>query len=247
MFLIFCSRYLLDFEDAKLVFLNVKKWLDDAKEYYVLMDHASDYVQIIQDLSQAYKYLACFETNEDRQAKMHKRRIDLLEEIKDQLNESYYLAICRELWIELGETYSEILDIKLDRLKASDEKPTPAILTKINKLTEQAISNFKCFINSVKPDGQEKIPEEYVRTTLCTYFHIGRLYNKFISCDKKVQLYYSTKSLDAYTFIVNYCEKNPKYQEEMAAELDVCKDMTKLLPIKIERLSDELSSLKISQ
>lgn len=237
------DKYLLDFNDAKAVFLNVQKWLDDAKTFYTLENHASDYVQIIQDVSQVYKYLSFFEEDEDRQAKMHKRRIDLLETTIKELNEMYYLNACRQIWMELGETYSEILDIKLDRLKATDERPTPHMLSKINHLTKSCIDNFDKFLASVKKDAKnDKFTDDLVRPALCAYFHLGRLYNKFITPDKKLQLENVKKSFDAYTYLVNYCEKDQKAAEMMSEELNICKDFVKLLPVKMNKLTCELSS-----
>ncbi|XP_058808356.1 KIF-binding protein [Phymastichus coffea] len=236
------DKYLLDFNDAKAVFLNVQKWLDDAKTFYTLENHASDYIQIIQDTSQLYKYLSFFEEDEDRQAKMHKRRIDLLESTIKELNERYYLNACRQIWMELGETYSEILDIKLDRLKDSDERPTPHILSKINHLAKSSIHNFDKFVESVKKDTKnDKFTDDLVRPTLCAYFHLGRLYNKFITPDKKLQVDNLKKSLDAYSYLVNYCEKDQKTAALMSEELNICKDFVKLLPVKMNKLTYEIS------
>lgn len=54
-----------------------------------------------------------------RQCKMHKRRADLLEGVAKELNPTYYLTPCRELWFELGETYSAMLDIKISRFQVN--------------------------------------------------------------------------------------------------------------------------------
>ena len=81
---------------------------------------------------------------------MHKRRIDHLESVLKELNPQYYLFVCRQLWYELGETYSDILDIKLQRLQASDDRPTPHALRKVNHLIEQSIANFNKFLDSLK-------------------------------------------------------------------------------------------------
>ena len=48
---------------------------------------------------------------------MHKRRADLLDTVVKQLNPTYYLAACRQLWYELGDVYSTMLDIKLAKLQ----------------------------------------------------------------------------------------------------------------------------------
>jgi len=81
---------------------------------------------------------------------MHKRRIDHLECVLKELNPQYYLSVCRQLWYELGETYSNILDIKLQRLQNTDERPTPHSLHKVNHLAEQSIVNFGNFIESLR-------------------------------------------------------------------------------------------------
>jgi hypothetical protein len=80
---------------------------------------------------------------------MHKRRIDHLESVLKELNPHYYLLVCRQLWYELGETYSDILDIKLQRLQ-TDEQATPHALRKVNHLAEQSITHFNNFLESLR-------------------------------------------------------------------------------------------------
>lgn len=48
---------------------------------------------------------------------MHKRRVDLLEGVVKELNPTYFLTNCQELWFELGETYNDMLDTKLAKLQ----------------------------------------------------------------------------------------------------------------------------------
>ncbi|KAK9297234.1 hypothetical protein QLX08_008969 [Tetragonisca angustula] len=231
------DKYLLDFEDARLVFLNTQKWLEQAKSYYTLENLASDHISIVQDISLTYKYLAFFEEHEDRQAKMHKRRIDILENIIKELNPQYYESACRQIWIELGETYSDILDIKLDRLRSSDEKPTPQVLTKINHLAKSAIKNFQAFLDSLhlhrnSNSNIEEFPDEVMQPALFSYFHLGRLYNKIITPDKAIQLQNTQQSINAYKFIIDYCEKYPKAAEVMKVELSLCKELVNLSLLK---------------
>ncbi|XP_015585623.1 KIF1-binding protein homolog [Cephus cinctus] len=240
------DKYLLDFNDARAVFLNSQKWLEKAKTYYNLESHASDYVQIEQDASQAYRYLSFFEEDENRQAKMHKRRIVILENVLSELNHRYYQAVCRQIWMELGETYSDILDIKLDRFHTSKESPTPHALSKINNLAKNAIKNFQEFLNSIQdagvPDGiTKKYSDDMIRPALCTYFHLGRLYNKIVTPDKSLQLENVKNSLNAYKFLVEYCEKDKKANEAMQVELSVCKELVNLLPLRIQKLTQEVT------
>ncbi|XP_015121418.1 protein KBP homolog [Diachasma alloeum] len=240
------DKYLLDFSDARKVFLNVQKWLEEAKKYYALETHASDYVHIVQDVSQSYKYLSFFEDDDDRQAKMHKRRVYVLVEVIKELNPRYYQAECRQIWIELGETSSAILDIKLDKLRASDKRPTPHALNKINHLAKCGINYYKKFLDSMKENETSppvrEFPQELVKPALFAYFHIGTLCNKIITPDKLTQLDNLKASVEAYKFLVDYCQRHEDAAEFMRAELNVCRDLVNLLPLKINKLTQSLSA-----
>lgn len=238
------DAYLLDFDDAKSVFLNIQNWLDQAKAYYTLENHASDYVEIIQDLSSAYKYLSFFEENEDRQAKMHKRRIDILEATVKELNPQYYKNVCRRIWIELGTTYSDIMNIKLDRLRANNDRAEPQALNKINNLAKSGIKNYQFFLDSFdnnSTDGRNiTFPPDLEKSALGAYFLMGGLYNKMFTFDKSVQLANTQNSLNAYKFIIDYCETHPEASETIKEEFNLCKEIVNLLPVKINKLKLEL-------
>lgn len=240
------DQYLLDFDDARLVFLNVQKWLDKAKAYYTLENHASDYARIAQDISQAYRYLAFYEEQENLQAKMHKRRINVLEDVVKQLNPQYYRAVCREIWLELGDTYSDILDIKIDRLQASNEKPTARMVAKINHLARGSIRHFRLYVDSLetgnKSGGAESFPDDQLYRALYIYFHIGRLYNKIITTELPLRIENTQRSLDAYRFVVDYYDKHPEKTEELKKYefIGLCREFVSLLPLTLHRLRQQL-------
>jgi len=239
------DMYLLDFNDARPVFLNVRKWLDKAKEYYTFENHASDYAWIAQDLSQAYKHLAFFEDNEDRQARMHKRRIDILEEVIEGLCPRFYRNVCREIWIELAETYSEILDLKIDRLQASNEKPTAQMIAKIERLARSSIKHYQSYLNSLEmsksESGVESFSDDSLYPALSTYFHIGRLYNKIITSDVQQKIENMQNSIDAYSFVVNYYDKHPEKQKKLEKYefIKLSKEFVTLLPLTLDRLKQQ--------
>ncbi|XP_076686657.1 KIF-binding protein [Andrena cerasifolii] len=240
------DKYLLDFDDARPVFLNVQQWLKQAKEYYTLECHASDYISIVQDVSQAYKYLAFFEEHEDRRAKMHKRRIDVLESAVKELNPHYYKAACRQIWLELAETYSDILDIKLDRLESFNNAVTSQAFGKINHLARGSIQNLQLFIGSLEEHdsepGMKEFPDDVMAPALRSYFYLGILYQKMITHDKKEQLINTENSINAYKFVIDYCDKYPKATEMMKVKLSHCNELVTLLKIKIDKLKLETSN-----
>lgn len=240
------DQFALTFDDARTIFLNIKAWLDDAQQYYTLENHASDYVQIIQDMSQMYNYLAFFEDSPERQSKMHKRRIDHLESVITELNPTYYLQVCRQIWYELGEIYITILEIKLDKLRETSQRPTPQALLKINSLIEKSIQHFKSFIESIKELAAEdltRIPEDLEKPALKAYFHIAVMYGKFIMPDKVIQLENNKKSLEYFKKMTVYCEKYPEACQHVATEIGVSKEMVQLLPLKIVKISQEIQPL----
>lgn len=107
------------------------------------------------------------------QAKLHKRRADLLTSL-DNLNPKFYLNICREVWYELGLTFSVMLDIKMDQLGNSASKvPSPHALSKINTLCNKSIFRFKEFLESYK-DKIANLDTDELQPVLFCYFHIGR-------------------------------------------------------------------------
>lgn len=239
------DKFLLTYEDAREVFICCQGWLNKAKEYYRADTLASDHIELMQDSSQAYAYLAFFEEDDERRAKMHKRRIDIIEELLKELNPTYYLQYCRQLWYELGEVYTDILNIKLDKLNKTKEKPTPHLLKKIDKLCEKSIENYDQFLNSVKDKNgvmPVKLERDVVRPVISAYAYIGRNSMKRIAIDKNVLLNHVQKSYDAYQAVVDICNNDSEAAKMMNEEYTLCQEMVNILPLKIKKLQAELKT-----
>lgn len=234
--------FVLTFEDAKEVFLSAQSYLNKAKEYYSLESEASQHARIIQDYAHLFKYLAFFEEDSSTQAKLHKRRADQLEELLVQLNQTYYMNICRELMFELGLTYSDILDIKCDQMKFNEVHPNS--LSKINTLCHKAIKKFQDFEGTYKDKKTGEIPAnldvDELQVVACANFNLGRLFYKIITPDKRMQLENTNNSYKHYKIFIDYCEKNPTVGERMKGELGVTRNMCELLPLKVRKLMDEI-------
>ena len=227
------------FDEARVVFLAVQKWLSTAKEYYSLDGHCSDYVEILQDHSKVYKMLAFFEGDLDRQCKMQKRRADLLEAVLKELNPQFYLLVCRQLMFEIAEIYQTMLDLKVAIIEAGNQAPTPHQVKKINQLTAQAIGKFQDYLDSLR-DTNKKLPDEFsdddVRPALVAQFHIGRLSTKYIKFEMRERLENMQKGLERYRFIVDYCKRNPQARQIVSSELSICEEMVQLVPLKMESI-----------
>lgn len=223
------------FEEARRVFLYGQNQMKEAKLYYTLSEHANNHVQLIQDHSKLYKYLILYETDLARQSKMHKRRIDMLEVILPQLNPQYYLGVCRQLRFELGETYYELVDLKL-KIINSEQGMVSSAIKKINSLIMHAIDSFKEFVNSLKSrEGElpEELEEDVVRPVLIAHFYLGGLYLKLIESDTTKKLENLSKSEENCKIITNYIEKNPTQANFIERELPVIKEMIQLMPERV--------------
>lgn len=233
---------MLDMDDAKPVFLMLQKWIEKAKEYYKPEIEATEYSKIVQDNANAYKYLSFFESNASNQAKMHKRRIDLLEGLVELLNKLFYLNIVRECLYELGSAYSNLLDVKLDALGSGE--PNPHALKKINDLCKKTIDNFVEYIQTYYEKNTEKLKEnidiDELSPIAYAHFQIARIYYKFVTPDKKLQHKNLTYCLEYYQKFVSLCEKH-KELDTFKAEVGCSKEMISLLPLKLKRLQEDLS------
>lgn len=149
---------------------------------------------------------------------------------------------------ELGLAYSDILDIKLDRLKFEDV--LPQALSKINKLCHKAIQKFQEFIDSYKDKKTNEIPitldvDDY-QAIACAYFNLGRLFYKIITPDKRMQLENTTLSYNNYKIFLDYCERHQEVAERMKGEKSVTQNMVELLPHKMKKLMDEIKQWDIA-
>lgn len=241
------DRYLLDMDDAKPVFLNILKWIEKAKSYYTADTEASEYSKIIQDQATAYKHLSFFESDPTNQAKMHKRRIDLLEDLLKLLNKVFYMNIVREVLYELGMAYTNILDIKLEAFELGQKMPNcvvnPFALKKINDLITKSCKNFNEFIATyfqaktqvLKPD----LSVDELTTIAFSYFQMARVTYKFITPDKVLQYENLSICLENYKKFVELCAKNDEIGDKMKAEVGVSKEMIQLLPLKLNLLKGD--------
>ncbi|XP_011634770.1 KIF1-binding protein homolog isoform X2 [Pogonomyrmex barbatus] len=106
---------ILNFTDAKSVFIKSLRCLDGAKRYFCPESDIQSYVLISLDISRAYKYLASFEQERKKQIKLHKRRIENLEDISEKLHlatdENGNLNMQRQVWFELTTSCSTVMDL----------------------------------------------------------------------------------------------------------------------------------------
>ncbi|XP_034435032.1 KIF-binding protein [Hippoglossus hippoglossus] len=242
-----CCLCPLDFTEARAVFLVGQNYVTQAKDYFVMDGYVTDHVEILQDYSALFRALAFFEEDLERRCKMHKRRVDMLETICNDLNARYYLMIRRQLMFELAEIYSEMMDLKL--MLANRQADTQSLdshtVKKFNNLCSASAKYFQMFLDSLcSPEGKvpEHLEEEVLRPALVARFRVARLYGRLISSPPSDQLENLDKSLDNYKYVVQYCESHPEAAATVETELELSKEMVGLLPLKINRLKARMAT-----
>jgi len=228
-------------DEAKKTFLWAQKHYTSSQNYYSLNERCSDYVEITRDISQLYKHLISFETDNDRACKMHRRRADLLEPLNEKLSHSHYLLVIRQILFELGEIFSDMMDLKTKRWNEEPDNPHHA--KKVNLMVSKAINYFIQFLDTMKTDGKhpDKYNDESVRPALLARFHLGRLSSKFVVDENTEQHLRNTlTSFTRYKEIMDYCEENDHGQAAIDQEFEICQEMVRLLPLKIESIKRNL-------
>ena len=224
---------------ARLLFLAGQQHLNAAKQFYQLDGFVVNYVEIIQDHSQLFKYLTAFETDLERQCKMCKRRIDMLTAIFVELNPQHYLLICRQLTYEIGSVYGDMADIKMQIIKdAFQDKPSMHQIKKINSLLCNSAKFFSNFIDSMKQEGKlpEKFDESLLRVALLAHVYLARAHAKQICTTREERLLNQQKALDLYKFVVNYCDYDENGARAFQDELAACREMVDLLPFRLDQI-----------
>ncbi|KAM8894303.1 KIF-binding protein [Spinachia spinachia] len=237
----------LDFTEARAVFLVGQNYVTQAKEYFEMDGYVTDHVEILQDYSALFRSLAFYEEDLERRCKMHKRRVDMLEPICNDLNAQYYLMIRRQMMFELAEIYNEMMDLKLTlaNRQADSETLDNHTIKKFNNLCSASAKYFQMFLDSLcSPEGKipEHLEDEVLRPALVARFRVARLYSRLISASPSAQLENLDKSLEHYKYVVQYCEAHPEAAATVETELELSTEMVGLLPLKINRLKSKMTA-----
>uniref|UniRef100_A0A3P9H2C4 KIF-binding protein n=1 Tax=Oryzias latipes TaxID=8090 RepID=A0A3P9H2C4_ORYLA len=237
----------LDFTEARAIFLVGQNYVNQAKEHFQMDGFVTDHIEILQDHSALFRALAFFEEDVERRCKMHKRRVDMLEPICNDLNSQYYLLIRRQLMFELAETYNEMMDLKLTLANRQEDSQSldNHTIKKFNHLCSASAKYFQMFLDSLcSPEGKipEHLEEDVLRPALVARFRVARLHSKLISSSPPVQLDNLNKALENYKYVVQYCEAHPEAAAAAETELELSKEMVGLLPLKINRLKARMAT-----
>ncbi|XP_071564533.1 KIF-binding protein-like [Temnothorax nylanderi] len=109
---------ILNLADAKSVFVKTLRLLENARESFIADTDIENYAKITLKISDIYKYLASFEEQRDKQIKLHKRRVECLEEARKKFNRitehDRELQFYKRIWYEVVTSCSTVMDLMVE-------------------------------------------------------------------------------------------------------------------------------------
>lgn len=140
------DNYITNYYDAKIVFVNILKLLNQMKTDKFVSEDIRAHAEIAQYVSKAYKYLAFYEHDKSNHIKLQKRRIEILEDYLKMLHLDDQKFTCSFIWFELAVINSIVLRIKLENLDES--KLSAEELKEIDQLVKNSKTYFLLYYNN---------------------------------------------------------------------------------------------------
>eukprot|EP01006_Ploeotia_vitrea_P029291 TRINITY_DN61862_c0_g1_i1.p2 TRINITY_DN61862_c0_g1~~TRINITY_DN61862_c0_g1_i1.p2 ORF type:complete len:596 (-),score=73.72 TRINITY_DN61862_c0_g1_i1:2558-4321(-) len=241
-------------EDARdIYFKPALEGFTKALEFYVLDGYVTDHISTKEDISALYKELTHWEPDVERQVAMHKRRVQLFENVLGGVNVSYYMSDLRQILFHNGEVCNQIVEIRTEQ-KAKGGNVTAK---KINQPCGDGIKFFDMFLNTFRADqssnqtcdiptassvnnGMVEVEKEHHQVFLLANMHIAKLLTKVYEKEIDKACAWVNRAVQRYEYINDWAANFDvtKTQPELSAELAVCKEMATLLPQKIKTIKD---------
>ena len=230
-------------EDVKSLFRKGNTQLQRALKVFVLDGYVTEHIKINQTLSQLYKYLCSFETDNGRIFAMEQRRINILEPIVQGINHKVYVIQWQEISLELAEIFCELFESNFEIFKNKPKIFDQKRIDEINKFGNKSLYYYKDIIGYIELEygkETEKKFEDFI-TIITIKSNIARLYSKIIYVnDIKNRVDSIKTSLDIYKQ-VHVLLKGAKdifgEKEELKENLTMCEEMIGMLPIKIDKIN----------
>ena len=230
-------------EDVKSLFRKGNTQLQRALKVFVLDGYVTEHIKINQTLSQLYKYLCSFETDNGRIFAMEERRINILEPIVQAINHKVYIIQWQEISLELAEIFCELFEANFELFKNNPKKYDQKRIDQINQFGNKSLFYYKDIIDYIETEygkETEKKFEDFI-TIITIKSNIARLYSKIIYVDDIKNRVDSLKlSLDIYKQVHTLLKGAKDIfgdKDELKENLTMCEEMIGMLPIKIDKIN----------
>ncbi len=230
-------------EDAKSIFRKGNTQLKRALQVFVMDGYVTDHIKITQTISQLYKYLILFESDNSRIYSMEDRRINLLEPMVKAINHKVYVIQWQEISLELAEIFCELFESNYEIFRKYPKKIEQKKIEEINEFAKKSLFYYEDIIGYIENEygkETEKKFEDFI-TIITIKSNIARLYSKIIFVsDIKKRVESLKKSLDIYKQVYELLKGAKNIfgdKEELAENLNMCEEMIGMLPIKIDKIN----------
>ena len=230
-------------EEAKTIFRLGNTQLKKALKIFIMDGYVTDNIKITQTISQLYKYLIFFETDNSRIFAMEERRINLLEPIYKAINHKVYVIQWQEVSLELAEIFCEIFESNYELFRTKQKKTSSKEIEEINGYGRKSIFYYEDIIGYIENEyskENEKKFEDFI-TIITIKSNIARLNSKIIFMDDvKKRVESLKKSLDIYNEVYKLLKESKDTfgdKEELRENLKMCEEMIGMLPIKIDKVN----------
>lgn len=209
----------------------------------------TDAVELVQDRSQLWQYLSCFEPDPKRQCQMQKRRFRAIErftiEIDTKLAAKYYGDVLKQLWNTTAEIFADIMTLKLTilaRLSSNASAAGDSNPTKVRRIMERKINKAGfCAIKAahefrdlfIGADGNVFSNDSERRAYLLMLMRTGRTWQKLFTFSEQEQREYMRQANQCFQDINHFDNSTTLLREE---ELRLCEEFRQLLPAAADGL-----------
>ena len=230
-------------EEAKTIFRLGNTQLKKALKVFIMDGFVTDHIKITQTISQLYKYLIFFETDNSRIFAMEERRINMLEPIFNTINHKVYVIQWQETSLELAEIFCELFESNYELFRTKQKKSGSKEIDEINGYGRKSIFYYEDIIGYIESEygkETEKKFEDFI-TIITIKSNIARLYSKIIYMDDvKKRVDSLKKSLEIYSEVYKLLKGSKDIfgdKEELRENLHMCEEMIGMLPIKIDKVN----------
>ena len=230
-------------EDAKSIFRKGNTQLKRALEIFIMDGYVTEHIKINQTLSELYKYLIFFESDNARVFAMEDRRINILEPMYQAINHKVYVIQWQEISLELAEIFCEIFESNYEIFRRKPQKFDEKKVEEINKYGKKSLFYYEDIIGYIETEygkETEKRFEDFI-TIITIKSNIARINSKIIYLkDIKKRVDSLKKSLDIYNQVYQLLKGAKDIfgdKEELKENLNMCEEMIGMLPIKIDKIN----------
>ncbi|XP_071563122.1 KIF-binding protein-like [Temnothorax nylanderi] len=147
----FTETCILNLADAKSIFIKTLRQFEKAKEHFTPDTDTVTYATIILEISDTYKYLAGFEEQRDNQIKLHKGRVNLLEDARKKfptiIEDDTDLQIYKRICYEVVTSCSTVMDLMVE--KTYYDGSFKEVSTKADQYMKMLAENSGFYLNAV--------------------------------------------------------------------------------------------------